>query len=345
MTVIFGALLSMAVVFFYNFFTAEKISYNIKLLLKSIENMHKDRFDSTPQSTTPDEFGEISRSVYHLGLKMQKSAEELQQERFFRVEAESERGEKEARLRQLNAQIDSLVLATKQMRVSIPDENPYSIDGAEPSSSTSIKELAQELDKTFKVQEDKTHQTVELCRNLDERLLLIQERSKNLENRTDAFVNLSNEILTEVSMMDHATGGGDTHTSEQIRKNSTSLKNLVNKVMQLVLSIQSGCDETGLNAERGLRALRDAVARLDDGSSREQREAKDRLVQTALKYVKAYQATVDRDRRLWNRYVDISHHAQQVELISRHISKTMDYTEEPQSDTVAGNDAMVPRAS
>jgi sensor histidine kinase YesM len=125
MTVIFGALLSMAVVFFYNFFTAEKISYNIKLLLKSLENMHKDRFDSTPQSTTPDEFGEISRSVYHLGLKMQKSAEELQQERFFRVEAESERGEKEARLRQLNAQIDRLVLATKQMRVSIPDENPY----------------------------------------------------------------------------------------------------------------------------------------------------------------------------------------------------------------------------
>jgi Fic family protein len=195
------------------------------------------------------------------------------------------------------------------------------------------------------VQEDKTHQTVELCRNLDERLLLIQERSKNLENRTDAFVTLSNEILTEVSMMDHATGGGDAHTSEQIRKNSTSLRNLVNRVTQLVISIQSGCDETGLNVERGLRSLRDAVARLDDGDNRGQREAKDRLVQTALEYVKAYQATVDRDRRLWNRYVDIAHHAQQVELISRHISKTMDYTEETQSDAIVGTDAMVPRAS
>jgi methyl-accepting chemotaxis protein len=91
LTVIFGALLSMVVVFFYNFFTAEKISENIKLLLKSIENMNRDRFDSAPPLNTNDEFGEISKSLYQLGLKIQFTADELHRERFLRVEAESER--------------------------------------------------------------------------------------------------------------------------------------------------------------------------------------------------------------------------------------------------------------
>lgn len=347
MTVIFGALLSMAVVFFYNFFSSEKISSNLTLLQKSIDNMLKDRFDSVPQLTTTDEFGEISKSVYQLGLKVQRNAEELQQERFLRIEAEAEREDKAARLRGLKGVIDSLLLSIRQLRTSIPDENPYSIDGAGPASVASMKEHSQDFDKLLKTEEDKAHQTIELCRNLDERLLSIQERTKNLETRTDAFINLNNEILTELNTIDHAAGGG-AQSPEPIRKNSTSIRNLVNKITHLVIAIQSGCDETLLNAERGLRALRDATARLEESESSKgnQREAKERLVQTALDYVKVYQNSVERDRRLWNLYADISHHAQQVELISRHISKTIQYADDgSQPNEVADIDAMVPLSS
>jgi CHASE3 domain sensor protein len=81
LTILFGVLLEIAIVFFYNITTAQTIHRCIGLLVKAMDNFDRGRFDTAPTINSQDEFGMLSRSLNQIGRTMQALQDDLHAER------------------------------------------------------------------------------------------------------------------------------------------------------------------------------------------------------------------------------------------------------------------------